>query len=428
MKNRRDFIGQGIKAALMFTAGQHWLTSTYGSVKNNSKLKVVNPYEGINWSSVQHIPSATHVHITNQEKLDKIVNQFKLRHIPISNYYPSAPYYPADSIRENQFIVKQDFQVMYNSDTTKKGRARWEDAKSMKGPFDWNNIMSNKNSGWASTLPEEQRKQLPFKLGGKVFPNIPKDVIISPNAEHHSFTNTSLHANAIGSMYSSGTFDARNRFGTYDHGYNYGTGLPWQDVFKKMIEQLLFADAGGVTINHPVWSSLSFEDVCRMLDFDERVLGIEVFNDTCYTAFGDPTKGWALKLWDQVLATKRRCLGFFVPDHTVGLGRNILLVSKFDEHECLRAYRRGAFYGAIQGSGLAFDKIDLQGNILQVAINKPGRIRVVADSGEPTVIDQRNLSFQIPLNPDGSAKISYLRIEASDESSEQIFSQPIYFS
>ena len=116
-------------------------------------------------------------------------------------------------------------------------------------------------------------------------------------------------------------------------------------------------------------------------------------------------------MWDQVLATKRRCSGFFVPDHTVGLGRNILLVSKFDEHECLPAYRRGSFYGAIQGSGLSFEKIDLQGNILQVAINKRGRIRVVADSGEPTVIDQRNLSFQIPLNSDGSARISYLRIE-----------------
>jgi len=429
MEKRRQFLKETLKSALVTVAGGSLLGNVYAADRGREKYQVVNPYAHLNWEKSQQIASASHVHITDQQKLDKIYNEFKLRHIPISNYYPSAPFYPADRIRKDQFKVRQDFGVMYNPDNKEKGKERWQKASAAKGPFVWNDIIMNKKTGWYQSLPDEKRRLLPFKEGEKVFTNIPKDVIISPNAEHHSFTNSSLHSNAIGSLYCSGTFDAHDEFGTRDHGYNFGTGLPWQEVFKKMIDQLLFEDAGGISINHPVWSSLSFDEVCQMLDFDNRVLGIEIFNDTCATGYGDPGKGWAVKLWDEILKTKRKCVGFCVPDHTLGRGRNVLLVPAFTEYECLKAYRQGSFYGAIQGSGLAFTRIDLQDNKLFVNLNKRGRIRIVSDLIENIETYSGDAAqHTFPKNASGTPMVNYVRIEAWDDTSEQIYSQPIYFT
>jgi len=139
---------------------------------------------------------------------------------------------------------------------------------------------------------------------------------------------------------------------------------------------MLFPDAGGITLNHPTWSKLPFSLVCQMLDFDARVLGIEVFNNTCALGYGDPNRGWAYQLWDDVLATGRKCFGFFTPDHAIDKGQNILLVPEFNERECLRAYRQGSFYGAIEGNGLQSSNVTLADQTLFVAIHRKGVIRL----------------------------------------------------
>lgn len=423
MSNRRKFITD-ISATILAT----FLTGVY--IKGNavSKLPFIidNPYQHVNWETTQFVPSTSHIHIQGQDKLDRVYQNLGLRYIPISNYYPSTPYYPADKIRENQFRVSQDFMVMTGSNFSKKGSEKWDGMSLKNGPFNWNKIIM-KNKEWYNSLAEEEKKQLPFKLGGRLFTNIPQDLIISPNAEHHSFTNVSLHANGVGSLYSSGTFDERNRFKTLEHGYHYGTALPWETVFKKILDNLIFMDGGGVTINHPVWSHLNFAVVCSMLDFDQRVMGIEIFNDTCATLYGDPNLGWALKLWDEILITKRRCLGFCVPDHSLGRGRNILLVPQFSEHECLRAYRKGAFFGAINGTGLRFNKISFEHNKLKVELNKESQIIILTDKGVTKKAFGNSLEYDVPMSAVGKPSILFLRVEAVDEISEHIFSQPIRF-
>jgi hypothetical protein len=390
---------------------------------------VDDPYADVDWEGFKKIPSATHLHITDPQQLDKAYHSMGLRHMPISNYYPSVPTYPIKSIRYNQYKIEQDFGLIYNGDNSKPGNAKWADGHFVKGPFRWNDIIMKGQNSWFHELPSELQSQLPFQLGDFIFKDVPDDIIVSPNAEHHSFTDTGLHACAVGSLYSSGNFDVHDDFKTQEHGYAIGTGLPWEVAFRKMIDGLLFPDAGGVTINHPVWSHLPFDEVVRMLDFDHRVLGIEVFNDTCATGYGDPTLGWALKLWDQILTTGRRCLGFFVPDHTIVRGRNVLLVPRFTEHECLKAYREGAFYGAIDGSGLGFRHIKLTGGRLSIATNKNcavlvttnlGLKKFAAESGKPVI-------FDIPLTQEGIPAVSFVRAEAIDDSSELIYSQPIRF-
>jgi len=426
MEKRRNFI----KKLLTSTAVLYGMSNKYAFAQiMGTKVpvfKVDNPYEGIDWKKIMYVPSASHVHIESQEKLDKIYNDFKLRHIPISNYYPSAPYYPAEKVKYNQFLV-QNFEQLYNSDNSKPGNEKWENGKLIPGPIDWNKIIMDADKGWYNELPQNVKERLPIKTGDYIYKKIPQDVIISPNAEHHGFTNAPLHACAPGSLYSSGNFDVHDVFKTIEHGYAPGTGLKWQVAFQKMLDNLLFKDAGGVTINHPTWSGLHYDQVIEMLDFDKRVLGIEIYNDTCATNYGEPELGWALKLWDEILSTNRRCLGFCVPDHTIGRGKNILLVPSFTEYDCLKAYRTGSFFGALTGETIKFTNIMLEKDRLKIGLNSPGTIRFVTNNGEAQKSVATETTFQIPSNSNGTPAISYVRVEAIHENGEQIFSQPIRF-
>lgn len=419
MANRRHFIRQAF-------AGTMTASFDFSIGRTQKKYFVDNPYEGINWRKFQQVASTTHVHITDQDKLDKICMNLKLKHIPISNYYPSVPYYPPGAIRKNQFMVRQEFGTVYEKDNRPAGS--FKDGIYKEGPLEWNRIIMNSETGWYNKLPDESKKKMPFQTGESLFSNIPRDIIFSPNSEQHSFTNSGLHACALGSMFCSGTFDAHDDFLTKTNGYCAGTGETWQSIFKKVLEKLMFTDGGGITINHPVWSGLSFEQLAEMLDFDTRVLGIEIYNDLCATGYGDPNKGWGLKFWDQILSSGRKCLGFFVPDHTVGKGKNILLVPEFNELECLKAYRRGAFYGIVIDTGLQFTNISLYENSLLVETNKTATIRIATNKGEAFKKGgNTRFEYRVPLSADGQPEIIYLRVEAWDEQSGQVFSQPIRF-
>lgn len=54
-----------------------------------------NPYADVLWGSVHYIPSLSHTHIKNQTHLDTAYNH-GIRHLAISNYHPSEPYYPLE--------------------------------------------------------------------------------------------------------------------------------------------------------------------------------------------------------------------------------------------------------------------------------------------------------------------------------------------
>lgn len=172
---------------------------------------VDNPYQDIHWKTVQTIPSTSHIHIINQQGLDKAY-ELGYRHLPISNYYPSTPYYPLKEIRENQFKVKQDFGVMH---LPGNGTPHF-----VEGPILWNNWIMDPETGWYNSLSKERQAELPFEEGDYIFKNIPEDIIFSPNAEHHSFVDTNAHINTLGSFYSSGSFDAHNHFLTFWGGGN----------------------------------------------------------------------------------------------------------------------------------------------------------------------------------------------------------------
>lgn len=370
------------------------------------------PYRDVDWENALQIHTTTHGHITNQKVLDRFLARgFEL--LTVSNYYPSAPYCPLGKITEDYYRVHHEHPVMVKGVMT-------------PGPFDWNAIIKP----WLDELDEARRREYPFREGGAVFTSYPADLLQAPNAEHHAFTDSPTHLCSPGSNYASGTFDARNRFETHSHGYNFGTGLPWRQALDKMFEGLVYPDGGGATINHPSWTRLETDHLFEMLDYDPRVLGIEVFNQSAGDKTAFPwSESFCENYWDDALKSGRQCFGFFVPDWGIEEGVNILLVPERTVHACLKAYRQGDWYGAVKGRGvLNFKRIAFDGAALAAETDKPARFEVVARPG--VVFEKTDTRFVLNTTAEERAKYGYMRIRARavDDSGEILFSQPFVLS
>ena len=335
--------------------------------------------------------------------------------LTISNYYPSAPTMPLKTFHDRHYYVHHDFPVMVKGKRT-------------DGPFDWSEIVS----AWADELPPEQRRQLPFTEGPLRFSRVPDNILEAPNAEHHAFFGndgkivSGLHMCAPGSAFCSGTFDKRNRFLSHGKGYCFGSGEHMHTAVSRMVDGMIFPDGGGVTINHPAWSHLKDEIIWDLLDYDPRVLGIEVYN-MCKPSKNYPwSRSNCEDYWDRALSTGRQCFGFFVPDWGLQEGVNVLLVPEKSVHACLQAYRRGNWYGAIKGRKiLRFTSILFDGANLQVTLDKPAHLQVITKRGVTAWGNGNKISFSVAASD--REKYGYLRVRAyaRDDSGEIIFSQPM---
>ncbi|HNV00144.1 MAG TPA: hypothetical protein PKK20_09415, partial [Verrucomicrobiota bacterium] len=108
-------------------------------------------------------------------------------------------------------------------------------------------------------------------------------------------------------------------------------------------------------------------------------------------------------------------------------GFNVLLVDEFTEHQCLQAYRRGAFFGSqFGGQALTFQRIELRDGKLTIETNSKGDLTVVTDQNRTGTADADRMVYEIPTNTQKIPTIKYVRIEASN-GQERIFSQPIRF-
>lgn len=461
-----------------------------------------NPYADVDWKDWSCLDSMSHQHQGQSEASLETFRAMGYGHFAFSNYYPSAPTYPL-------------------------------------------------LAGFSQKHPE---------------------VIAAPNAEHHSFTDSGLHCNALGSLYASGygrdtraaeraTSPLRRRFddltifqdprpweGVYRldvrlaakgtateavltltgaHECNFreafadrgpvtarrlrpgnhtlylranataldarlefdpaalevtqfrlmqGTNRPWHEVFRAALDGevidgqrrggLLVPDGGGLTLNHPTGK---LADYAAMLDFDPRVLGIEVWNQLT-SGFGssrgfyDRSNGPHLhfyRLWDDILRSGRRCWGFFVKDHnTFGRGRNVLLLPSLKgksapdrEAAALRAYRRGCFFGSVAAlatnaagevvppydrSGFRFTRLQVRRDAkgrpkaIDVAVGgqdaerRPNvQIRFVTDTGLAAVADASEAEFPLARAADGRLQAAFVRVEAFAYPKTHLQGQPL---
>ena len=409
--DRRDFIKLMAATTAVATEGGR-IFADDAQKKQEEKMKVPErnrrPYSDVDWEKSFQVHTTTHGHCINQGRLNAFLEHgFGL--LTISNYYPSAPYCPASKFTVNYYRLHHDFPVMVKGVRT-------------NGPFDWNKIVEP----WIGDVEEKFRAAFPFKEGGPMFKPLPEGILEAPNAEHHGFIGSPTHMCSPGSAFASGTFDARNFYKTMSHGYHFGSGEPWRLAIDRMIEGLIYPDGGGVTINHPTWSNLKREHMMEILDYDPRVLGIEVFNESAAKSESYPwSDSYSEDYWDHALGLGRQCFGFFVPDWGYKEGVNVLIVKEKTVHECMKAYRQGNWFGAIKGRGiLNFKSIRFDGETLQATTDKKARFQVISKQGVVKETETDKLEFKIAKEDYG--KHIYLRIKAfaTDNSGEIIFSQP----
>lgn len=239
----------------------------------------------------------------------------------------------------------------------------------------------------------------------ELFSNVPDDAISCPNAEfaHFIASPTSLHLNGLGSTWSAGNEEDTS------------PDIGWRESIGNILQNLLYADGGGVTINHPVWSRLPTKKCIEILDFDERVLGIEIIN----TSLGNLEE--SLRMWDSILSTGRKCYGFAVPDHyaqthSTWVGFESIL-STADNQSCLQSYRNGAFYSRVSNTNLVFTAIGISGKTLSVTTDNAESIKIVTNNGVQET--QGNSATYTHKSND-----VYIRVEATN-SEDRIFSNAI---
>lgn len=275
------------------------------------------------------------------------------------------------------------------------------------------------NQGYKHIASSHYLPSAPMYPLSDFYSNIPDGVIGSPNSEKVNTIEwgkaSTHHYNALGS------------FAT-GHGHEDGSvAVSWKEIFSEILNSLQFADGGGVTINHP--DDFQFDQRCAELDFDDRVLGIEIFNNCEEHDF---EKGWYKKylaFWDQILSTGRRCWGFGVVDWAVDgyspfYGSNVLIVPELTEHECLKAYRNGAFYAQIKDTGLRFTSIiPNRFEKFYVSLNRTANIRFITNRGVVKSVTGTTAEYQ-PIDSD-----VFVRVEAIDPEDADccLFTNPVMY-
>lgn len=367
-----------------------------------------NPYQGVDWTRKLQVTGCTHMHCINNMQLHEYLRQ-GLEFATLSNYYPSVPWYPLSSLKENFHRISQSGYVR---------RGVWHQDR-----LDINAEIQ----AWKGTLPAELQTELPFREGAGLFSDLPQELLEAPNAEHHWFSDAGiwLHITAPGCCLSSGSFDVDDRFGLNQHGgIQLGAPVPWRQGFSQLLDSAICPDGGGIVIAHPNWSHLPQDFICELLDSDPRVLGIEVFNHGArnnFSAFSDP-------IWDAVLSTGRQCFGFFVQDHPQKdqpwKGKIVLLPEERSAESCLRAMRQGRFYGMIADNGLRFEYLDFDGRILRARCNREVVFELISRTG---VVgdDSRGTDFQFVLPEEDRSRHVFLRLTAWEgREEEKLYSQP----
>lgn len=449
-----------------------------------------DPYGDVDWDHWGTLDSMSHQHQGQNEPSLNLFREMGYGHFAFSNYYPSAPTYPlpdpwlagnpgiiaAPNSEQHSFL---DTGLHANSLGSLLASGFGADVPSslfgsapltrrfavpnvFSGPRPWEGVyrldlrFAGTNPDAVATVSIEGATECAFRAGFEEKGRVAKRKF--PAGSH------TLYLRAVAKE-----IDVRVDFDpailtVTQFRLMQGSNRPWREVFRAALDGdtvdgalrggLLHPDGGGITLNHPTGKR---DDYLPMLDFDPRVLGIEVWNQLTsgfgsnrgfYETAGGAAPDHFLRLWDEILATGRRCWGFFVKDHnTYGRGRNVLLVPPLDslgpsarEAAALRAYRKGTFFGAVSSiatnetgevvapfdrSGFRFRRLALargtNGEVkaLQIAVGgqdasrRPNvQIRVVTERGVSAVIDASEGEWILPRDATGRATPAFLRVEA----------------
>lgn len=458
------------------------------------QVRIVNPYAGVEWDKVEFLHSFSHEHGQNPQ----VFWDMGFRHLPLSNYYPSRPLYPLPDafLRKHPDALGSPNAEQHS--TTDSGvhfcslgsfytvgygltpRIKPNTAP-IEHVFSGLNVFDAKESPWQGVYRLDLR--IDSQAGANQEAAVSLTIEGATQVSHKTFAplgdglvrGQRLTAKSPESRYLRGDankvrvrleFDpATTRITRFR--LMQGANRPWRDAFRaaldgtrkdaagQPVEGLLFPDGGGLTINHPGGPAAR---ILEMLDFDPRVLGIEVWNQ--HERFGGPEMRF-YRLWDDALRAGRPCFGFFVKDHVLrGCGRNVLLVSGSSkltrlqrEHEALRAYREGRFFGLLGAvtadeAGQAVNPYDNTAfRFTRIAVREnPARepagveasvagadrskrpntqIRFVTDAGIAQIAGGDQAYFAFPRDASGRIRCRYVRVEAFAYPSTHLGGRPL---
>lgn len=436
--------------------------------------ELLNPYADVVWDRVEYVHSFSHQHGQNPQ----VFWDMGYRHLPLSNYYPSKPVYPlpeaflqkhpeAAGAPNSEQHGTTDSGVHFNAlgsvYTTGYGltpRLK-ADAAPIEQVFSGLHVFDPTNAPWlgvyrldlefAPKAGADAKTSVELTVDGALQVSRPAFATVGDGAvRERTLTPQSpksllLKTQADSIRVKVGFDPAAVRITKFR--LMQGTNRPWRDAFRAALDGMLYPDAGGLTINHP---GNNLGELLAQLDFDERVLGVEVWNHD--GLFGcSPRQPAAMTYyaqWDNVLRTGRRCFGFFVKDHYLyGRGRNVLLIPDFTnlspkerEREALRAYREGRFFGLIGAtatdaagkvvapydrSDFRFSRVAVRRDAagapagLEVAVTGADRekrpntqIRFVTDQGVAFTENGGHAYFAFPRAKGGGVLCRYVRVEA----------------
>ena len=431
-----------------------------------------NPYATVDWDAWECLHSMSHQHQGQTDASRAGFVSMGYGHFAFSNYYPSAPTYPLPASyaeKHSRLIAAPNAEHHSFTDTGLHANAlgsllatgygssvsakvcaispilhRFEGLAVFDGDRPWLGVyrldltLAAREGQPRAKLTIEGANECDFRNAfadkGPV-----RERELAPGS-HTLYLRTTAP-----SMDSTLAFDA-DVISVTQYRLMQGTNRPWRDVFREAFAKLQYPDGGGMTLNHPTGKMDSY---LPMLDFDPRVLGIEVWNQLTsgfgsrrgfYDRSGEPNLHF-YQLWDQILGTGRRCWGFFVKDHnTFGRGRNVLLVPKLDamtpaerEAAALRAYRQGTFFGSVAAlaaneagevippydrSGFRFSRIECQKDVLHVTVagndgKRPNvQIRFITDQGVASIVDAAHAEFPLKRDATGRLEAAFVRVEA----------------
>ncbi len=353
--------------------------------------KIMNPYENVDWSSVEHLHSFSHQHGGRAPDYDvnpELFWEMGFRHFPFSNYYPSKPQplpekflaqHPdalwAPNAEHHSAHGPGHFNTLdsyYATGHGESARTSYRNNRTSPVAYAFENLNPyDDKKPWLSIY------RLDMFISGKADAAITLAVVGAREVDPATYELTPdsdlqkrsipVNTRMIYLRAESGRMQVRFDFNPEEitdlrFVLRQGVHRPWRDAYKAAldgtmqdgqghpIEGLRFRDGGGITLNH---TGGPLEATLEKLAFDPRVLGIEVWNQ--HLAFGRKGTLVFYNHWDEVLSTGQRCFGFFVRDHFVyARGRNILLVPESGElsreareHNAARAYRNGTFYGLL---------------------------------------------------------------------------------
>jgi hypothetical protein len=454
-----------------------------GAASSTTGRELDNPYAEVDWDTWDCLHSMSHQHQGQTDASRDGFLEMGYRHLAFSNYYPSAPTYPlpANYLAKHPEVIAAPnaehhsftdaglhFNALgsllatgYGSNVSAKECAispivhRFENLEVFNTERPWLGVyrldvrLSASEGKPTARLTIEGANECGFREGfSDKGPICDRELPPGNHTLYLRTTATSVETKLV--------FDTA-ALSVTQYRLMQGANRPWRDVFRAALDGemidgkrsggLLHGDDGGLTLNHPTGK---LADYAPMLDFDPRVLGIEVWNQLTsgfgssrgfYDHSGEPNLHF-YQLWDDILRTGRRCWGFFVKDHnTFGRGRNVLLVPKLSalppaerEATALRAYRKGAFFGSVASlaasenaevvapydrSDFRFSRIVVQNNKLQVAVagNDPAKrpkvqIRFVTDQGIASIVDGAEAEFPLKRNASGQLVAQFVRVEA----------------